>query len=295
MVSAAPGAPSTDGHGDGHDDGSSTTASTAPCASPSTTPSTTSAASTRLLLVRHAVTAQTGPLLSGRTPGIDLSDAGREQAASLGQRLAAVPLAAVYASPMERTLQTALAVAAPHRLQVEVVDGLLEADYGEWTGGVLSELARTELWSAVQRAPSRVRFPRGEALTAMQARIVAALDALVAAHPGDTVVAVSHADPLKAAIAHYTGLHLDLFQRIVLSPASLSVLDVGPAGAALLTCNATADLGSLLAAPAAGADEGEGAAAGPQGSDPRRGAIGAPGPGTGTGEPLPSAPGGRDG
>ncbi len=205
---------------------------------------------TRLLLVRHAVTEQTGPLLSGRTPGIDLSDAGRDQAEALAGRLAAVPIAAVYSSPMERTRQTAGAVAARHALAVEEVEGLLEADYGDWTGGALAELARTELWSTVQRAPSRARFPGGEALTAMQARIVVALDALVAAHPGQTIVAVSHADPLKAAIAHLTGLHLDLFQRIVLSPASVSVVDVGPIGAVLLTCNATADLAALLGAAA---------------------------------------------
>lgn len=205
-------------------------------------------APTRLLLVRHAVTAQTGPLLSGRTPGVDLSERGREQAAALGARLAALPVAAVYSSPMERTVQTAEAVAAHHGLEVRVDEGLIEADYGDWTGAALADLARSELWSAVQRTPSRVRFPGGEPLTAMQSRVVGALDVLVASHPGQTVVAVSHADPLKAAIAHYTGLHLDMFQRLVLSPASVSVLDVGPGGASLLTCNATADLSGLLTA-----------------------------------------------
>lgn len=202
--------------------------------------------STRLLLVRHAVTAQTGPLLSGRTPGIDLSEAGREQAAGLAARLEAVPVDAVYASPMERTMQTAAPIAAGHGVAVRPVDGLIEADYGEWTGGALTDLARTELWGTVQRAPSRARFPAGEALTAMQARIVAALDALVDRHPGATVVAVSHADPLKAAVAHYTGLPLDLFQRIAISPASVTVLDVGPAGSVLLACNAVVDLASIL-------------------------------------------------
>lgn len=195
-----------------------------------------------------AVTAQTGPLLSGRTPGVDLSERGREQAAALGARLAALPVAAVYSSPMERTVQTAEAVAAHHGLEVRVGEGLIEADYGDWTGAALADLARSELWSAVQRTPSRVRFPGGEPLTVMQSRVVGALDVLVASHPGQTVVAVSHADPLKAAIAHYTGLHLDMFQRLVLSPASVSVLDVGPGGASLLTCNATADLSGLLTA-----------------------------------------------
>src|SRR6185503_11819704 len=151
--------------------------------------------STHLVLVRHAVTAQTGPLLSGRAPGIDLSDEGRTQADALGERLAALPVAAVYASPIERTTQTAQAVATRHGLDVQPLPGVLEADYGEWTGGKIAELAKTDLWKTVQRAPSRARFPGGESLAAMQARMVAALDEIVVQHPGDLVVVVSHADP----------------------------------------------------------------------------------------------------
>ena len=110
---------------------------------------------TKLVLARHAVTAQTGPLLSGRAPGIDLSDKGKEQAAALGERLAALPIAAIYASPIERTTQTAEAVAAHHNLPVLPLPGVIEADYGEWTGGKISDLAKTDLWRTVQRAPSR--------------------------------------------------------------------------------------------------------------------------------------------
>lgn len=201
--------------------------------------------STRLLLARHAVTAQTGPLLSGRAPGIDLSDDGNRQAAALAERLAALPVAAVYASPIERTTQTAAAVAQRHGLEVLPLPGVIEADYGEWTGQALTELAKTDLWKVVQRMPSRAAFPGGESLAAMQHRMVAALDAVVIDHPGELVVVVSHADPIKAAIAHYTGVHLDLFQRIVVSPASVTAFEFGDHGVAMLKCNDTGGLDEL--------------------------------------------------
>lgn len=205
--------------------------------------------STRLVLVRHAVTAQTGPILSGRAPGIDLSDEGREQAAKVGARLSSLPLAAVYASPIERTTQTAQSIAAHHELPVLPLPGVLEADYGDWTGGTIADLAKTDLWKTVQRAPSRARFPNGESIVQMQVRMVSALETLVGEHTGSTIVVVSHADPIKSAIAHYCGMHLDQFQRIIVSPASVTIFDLGPHGAALLTCNDTGDLRSLVTAP----------------------------------------------
>ena len=159
---------------------------------------------TRLVLVRHAVTPQTGPLLSGRKPGIDLSDEGRRQAEATAERLAPpVRVDAIYASPIERTQQTAAAIAARHDLPVVTLEGVIEAEYGDWTGGTIAELAKTDLWKVVQAAPSRARFPNGESIAEMQARMVAALDGVIAAHPGEHVVVVSHADPIKAAIAHY--------------------------------------------------------------------------------------------
>jgi probable phosphoglycerate mutase len=208
---------------------------------------------TRLVLVRHAVTAQTGPMLSGRAPGIDLSDRGREQAAALGGRLAVLKVDAVYASPIERTMQTAAAVARHHDLDVLPLDGVIEADYGEWTGGKLVDLAKTDLWKTVQRAPSRARFPNGESLAEMQSRMVTALEDVVSRHTGQLVVVVSHADPIKAAIAHYTGLHLDLFQRIVVSPASVTVFELSPYGAAMVKCNDTGSLEELQPPPPADA------------------------------------------
>lgn len=189
-------------------------------------------------------------MLSGRKPGIDLSDKGREQATSLGERLAALPIAAVYASPIERTMQTAHAVAAKHGLEVRELPGVLEADYGEWTGGKLGDLAKEDLWRTVQRAPSRARFPEGESLAEMQVRMVAALERVVADHPGEIVVVVSHADPIKSAIAHYNGTHLDHFQRIIVSPASVTVFQLSAHGAAMVKCNDTGSLEELIPRPA---------------------------------------------
>lgn len=210
---------------------------------------------TTLILVRHAVTAQTGPLLSGRAPGIDLSELGNEQARNAGERLAALPLAAIYASPIERTRQTAAHIAGHHEVEVTVLDGVIEADYGDWTGGKLEDLAKTDLWKTVQRTPSRARFPNGESIAEMQVRTVAALEAVVADHPGEMILVVSHADPIKSVIAHFTGVHLDLFQRIAVSPASVTVFTLGPHGATLMKCNDTGSLSELIPPPEAATAE----------------------------------------
>jgi probable phosphomutase (TIGR03848 family) len=203
-------------------------------------------APTRLILVRHAVTAHTGPLLSGRMPGIDLSEKGVGQAEAAAARLAKLPIAAIYASPIERTTQTARCIAAHHNLEVQALPGVIEADYGDWTGGKIADLAKTDEWKVVQVTPSRAQFPGGESIRAMQSRMVDALDAVVAAHPNETVVVVSHADPIKSAIAHYTGMHLDLFQRLHVSPASATVLDFHAYGVLLVKCNDTGGLDDLL-------------------------------------------------
>jgi broad specificity phosphatase PhoE len=136
------------------------------------------------------------------------------------------------------------------------LDGVIEADYGEWTGGKIAELAKTDEWKVVQVAPSRARFPNGESITEMQARTVAALDEVVARHPHETVVVVSHADPIKSAIAHYAGMHLDLFQRVHVSPASVTVLEFHTYGVLLVKCNDTGSLDELLPTPAPAADPG---------------------------------------
>jgi probable phosphoglycerate mutase len=155
----------------------------------------------------------------------------------------------VYASPIERTTQTAQAIAAHHGLPVLPLEGVLEADYGEWTGQKLADLAKTDLWKVVQRSPSRASFPSGESLAAMQARMVAAIEVVIADHPSELVVVVSHADPIKAAIAHYTGVHLDLFQRIHVAPASVTAFAFGSHGVAMLKCNDTGSLDELQPPP----------------------------------------------
>jgi probable phosphoglycerate mutase len=206
---------------------------------------------TRVLLVRHAVTAQTGPLLSGRAPGIDLSEKGLEQADATAKRLAVLPVRAVYASPIERTTQTAQKIASHHGLAVEALPGVVEADYGDWTGQKLVDLAKTPEWSVVQVTPSRAQFPNGETILAMQTRTVLAIEDVVRRHQHETVVVVSHADPIKSAIAHFTGMHLDLFQRLHVSPASVTVLEFHKFGATLVKCNDTGGLEDLLPAPEA--------------------------------------------
>ncbi len=204
---------------------------------------------TRLVLVRHAVTHHTGGKLSGRMPGIDLTETGRDQARATAERLAEVDIATIYASPIERTMQTAAAIATHHNLAVIEHDGVIEAEYGDWTDCELKDLAKTEEWKVVQAAPSRARFPGGESITEMQARMVAALNDIVAAHPHQTTVVVSHADPIKSAIAHFTGVHLDLFQRIHVSPASVTAFEFHSYGVMMLKCNDTGSLDELLRKP----------------------------------------------
>jgi probable phosphoglycerate mutase len=150
-------------------------------------------------------------------------------------------VAAVYASPLERTRETAAPIAKRLGVKVSVARGLLEADFGAWTGRKLGELMKLPEWRRVQTSPSTFRFPGGESFPEMQARIVAAVDALVARHPGQRVVAVSHADPIKALVAHAAGTHLDLFQRIVISPCSITPVLLGGERPVVLAVNSTGD------------------------------------------------------
>jgi probable phosphomutase (TIGR03848 family) len=181
----------------------------------------------RLLLARHAITAQTGSRLSGWTPGLHLTDKGREQAWALARRLEPVTIHAIYSSPLERCMETAEVVAEARGLAVRQLPELGEVRYGDWTGRQLEELAGEDLWRTVQRHPSGARFPGGESLLEMQTRAVAAIERLRAEHTGQTVLVASHADVIKAVAAHYTGLHLDQFQRLVVGPASLTALAFG--------------------------------------------------------------------
>ena len=188
-----------------------------------------------MLLVRHGQTPTTGKKLPGRAPGLHLADKGVAQAERAGERISALGnVAAVYASPMERTQETAAPIARACKLRVRTHAGLIEADFGKWTGRNLSALRKLPEWKTVQRYPSGFRFPGGESFPEMQTRMTGAIAELVAKHPGEKIVAVSHADTIKAAVADAAGTPLDLFQRIVISPCSISAIMYTPSGPCLL-------------------------------------------------------------
>lgn len=197
--------------------------------------------------MRHGRTPTTGKVLPGRAPGLSLSDEGRAQASAVAERIGQLHSApvAVYASPLERTVETARPIAARLGLRVRVERGLLECDFGQWTGAELRRLRRRREWARVQSHPSSFRFPGGESIAEMQIRIMNALDKLAARHAGATFVAVSHADPIKAAVAAALGVPLDLFQRLVVGPCSVSALVRGETASHLLTVNSTASLSDL--------------------------------------------------
>lgn len=198
--------------------------------------------STLVLLVRHGQTPTTGAVLPGRAPGLHLADAGVAQAERAAARIGGLKeVAAVYASPLERTRETAAPIARATGLRVRTDKGLLECDFGEWTGRELKALMKLPEWRTVQSRPSLFRFPGGESFAEMQLRISGAVQRLAAAHRGGTIVAVSHADPIKAAVADAAGAHLDAFQRLVISPCSITALLVGESSTTVLTVNSTGD------------------------------------------------------
>ncbi|WP_455834381.1 MSMEG_4193 family putative phosphomutase [Pseudarthrobacter siccitolerans] len=208
------------------------------------------AQSTLLLLIRHGETPTTGKLLPGRAPGLHLSERGRIQAERISERLRGLPVGAIYSSPLERTSETAAPSAERTGLRLNHNDGLIECDFGDWTGAALAELAVLPQWQEVQHSPSTFRFPNGESFMQMQARMVGALEVLRAAHPGAVVVCFSDADPIKAAMAHAMGTHLDLFQRIMISPGSVSAIGyVQGRPPAVLMVNSTSEPLSGLRAP----------------------------------------------
>ena len=180
---------------------------------------------TAVLLVRHGTTPTTGIKLPGRAPGLHLSDEGRRQADGAAQRIGALRrVAAVYASPIDRARETALPIARARRLALRIERDLAEIDVGDWTGISLARARRRPEWEIVQRHPSGFRFPGGESFMELQTRMVAAVTRLAERHPGGTIVVVSHADPIKALVAHAMGTPLDLFQRLVIAPASITVI-----------------------------------------------------------------------
>ncbi len=200
---------------------------------------------TLLLLVRHGHTDVAGRRLTGWLPGVHLSDRGREQAERLAERLDGVPIAAVYSSPLERCLETARPLAEARGLAVRGRDDLGEIRFGAWTDRTLAQLRRTKLWRAVQTAPSTVRFPDGESYLEVQDRALREVERIALAHPRDTVAVVSHADVIRLLLAHFAGIHPDLFQRLVVDPASVSVVALGDGPRVIHKVNDTGDLSAL--------------------------------------------------
>ncbi len=196
---------------------------------------------TEVYLIRHAENdwVESGKL-AGRLPGVHLNVYGQAQAQALGERLASAPLKAVYSSPLERALETAQAVVAHHPgLAVQTLEGVNELQYGVWEGATLKSLAGRKLWWVVQAFPSRAEFPGGETLRAAQMRAVDAIETVMQRHPRETIAVISHSDIIRLIMAHYLGVHLDVFQRLVISTASISVLSLGRARPMIVRVNDT--------------------------------------------------------
>lgn len=200
-----------------------------------------------VLLIRHAQADAPHDRLAGRRSGVHLSERGREQAQALARRLEAVRLGAVYSSPLERCRETAEAVARGRRTAVRVDEGVGEVDFGRWQGRTYTSLRRTKLWGRVQHVPSQAVFPEGESVRALQGRGVEAVERIRAAHRRGVVAVVSHADTIKAITAHYLGLHLDLFQRLVVPTASVTAVGFGDEFPRVLRMGDTGSYDELVA------------------------------------------------
>jgi probable phosphomutase (TIGR03848 family) len=197
-----------------------------------------------VLLIRHGENeyTRTGKL-AGWTKGVSLNEPGRKQAEGLVARLKRAPIKHIYSSPLERARETAAPLAAARGLSVELRPGLGEVQYGQWTGKSLKVLGRTKLWKVVQQLPSAMRFPDGESMRGAQMRMVDAIDEIARAHasPKSMVAIFTHSDPIKLAVAHYLGLPLDLFQRLMVSTASVTALRLGQGQPSLIKLNDTGE------------------------------------------------------
>ena len=201
---------------------------------------------TTLLLIRHAVTEMTGKRLYGRSEGIAISELGTEQAASLAERMAEVRVDALYSSPLERCLQTARPIEDACGVKLRKLEGVIEIDYGQWTGRPFTSLRRLKLWREFHGGtPSTPRFPGGETLAEAQRRAITAIEALVERHPKETVAVVTHGDIVALVLAHYAGIHIDLFQRLEVAPASVTAIVAGNGAPKIRRVNDTGTLRDL--------------------------------------------------
>jgi probable phosphoglycerate mutase len=192
-----------------------------------------------ILLIRHGENDYVKKArMAGRLPGVHLNKTGKDQARALADKLAKAPIKAIYSSPLERAMETAEPIARALNQEILVREGLIETDIGEWTGKTLKSVRRLKAWRAVQSAPSLFRFPGGESFAETQHRICREIETICAGHVDKDVVAcVSHADPIKLATAYYVGLPLDNFQRLMVSPASITTLHIGETSSHLVNLN----------------------------------------------------------
>jgi len=204
-----------------------------------------------LLLIRHGLTGETGARLTGWTPGVSLSKEGRAQAESVAERLDGVEIDAIYASPLERCQETAAPLARVRKLRLRTREDLGEVRYGEIQGKSYKVLAKSKLWRHLAAWPSDLRFPGGETLRETQARAVSAIEALRDKHMKDTVAVFSHADWIRLAAAHFMGVHVDLYRRVTIDPASVSAFAFYPLGVQVRLLNDTGSITNIAGGPPA--------------------------------------------
>lgn len=197
---------------------------------------------TRFLLIRHATNPMVGKRLTGQTTGIHLNEEGQNQAHQLAERMAHISLHAIYSSPLERAVETAQPIAALHDLKISCLDEFIEIDVGEWTNCSIEELKSNVQFQLFNSFRSCTRIPGGESMLEVQTRMITGLEKLRMQHSQQTVAVVGHGDLIKAAVAYYAGIHLDMFQRIEISPASVSIVEIYDETARILLLNDTGDL-----------------------------------------------------
>ncbi|MGE5519962.1 MAG: histidine phosphatase family protein [Candidatus Dadabacteria bacterium] len=197
---------------------------------------------TRFLLIRHGLTDAVGNQLTGRSPGLHLNAEGEKQVKKLSENLKGLPIAGIYSSPLERALETAEPIARQLNLQTSVSADFIEIDFGHWTNMFYEEIKQTEEFRLFNSFRSCTRIPGGELMLEAQLRIANGIQRLARVHPKQTIIIVSHADMIKAAIAYYTGIHLDLFNRIQVNPASVSILELFDETSRIQLLNHTGDI-----------------------------------------------------
>jgi probable phosphomutase (TIGR03848 family) len=197
---------------------------------------------TTFILIRHATTDSVKERIAGRMPDMHLNSEGTAQAESLAESLAEAPLIAIYTSPLERARETAEPIARHHRLEIQCSDALTEINFGEWTGRTFRELQGDRKWQQFNSFRSGTRVPGGELMCEVQTRVVAELERIRKRYPDDTIAIVSHGDPIRAVIAYYAGIPLDLFLRVEIGPASVSVIAIDDYGPRILLLNDTGAL-----------------------------------------------------